>query len=494
MEYNNPIILSDYSDPDAIRVGDSYYMVASSFNHTPGVPVLKSKNLVDWKIIGYVFDEIPFERFSNVCHGDGAWAPSLRYHNKKYYCIIPFPDEGIYVSECDDIENGNWSKLWCLIDKKGIIDPCPLWLGDKCYLVVGFAKSRIGFNSMLGVYEVSTDLKKNISVDYKIVFDGHNTQPTIEGPKFYLHNDYIYILAPAGSVKTGWQTALRSKNIYGPYEEKIVMLTNDSKIPGPHQGALIDLPDGEFAFTHFVDMYQYGRVVLLEPVRWIDDWPIIGDIKDELLGGSPVHSYEYLIDKKSNYKIETSDNFKSDKLSFMWQTPANKKDGFYKLDNGLRLNCYYHNLEASKALNLCPNLFLTKIAYYSFNVKAKVDLNLLNDNDEVGLCYMGSSYSYISIKRINGKNHLLLSTGEFDKNDIIISDEEIIDNEVIFNLKYIKPDKYYLGINNKYFKNQFIATPGRWIGGKYGIFARGDKNSLGFATFEYFKVSEKHEK
>ena len=493
MEYKNPIILSDYSDPDCIRYGDSYYMIASSFNHTPGVPVLKSKNLVDWKIIGYVFDDIPFERFNDVCHGGGAWAPALRYHNGKFYAFIPFPDEGIYVSECTDIEKGDWSDLWPIYEGAGYEDPCPIWLDDKCYVVIGFVKSRIGFNSVLAVFEITPDCKKRLT-DYKIIFDGHNTQPTIEGPKFYLHNDYIYILAPAGSVKTGWQTALRSKNIYGPYEEKIVMLTNDSKIYGPHQGALIDLPNNEYAFIHFVDLYQYGRVVYLEPVRWINDWPIIGNVSDELLAGSPVHSHEYLIDKKSNYKIQSSDDFKNDKLSLIWQTPANKKDNWYKLDNGLILNCYYHNDKALNALNLCPNLFLNKILYYSFIVSTKASLNLFNNNDEAGLCYMGMEYSYISVKRIDGKNHLLLSKGSFNNDDEIIYDEIYNDNEIIFNMKYIGPDTYMLGFNNKYLKYKFTAKAGRWIGGKYGIFARGCKNSNGSSKFEFFKVREKHEK
>jgi len=493
MIYKNPIILSDYSDPDVIRYKDDYYMIASSFNHTPGVPVLKSKNLVDWKIIGYVFDKIPFERFKDVIHGAGAWAPSLRYHNGKFYAFIPFPDEGIYVSECTDIEKGDWSELWPIYEGSGLEDPCPIWLDDKCYVVIGFVKSRIGFNSVLGVFEITSDCKKRLT-DYKIIFDGHNTQPTIEGPKFYTRNGYIYIMAPAGSVKTGWQTCLRSKNIYGPYEEKIVMLTNDSKIPGPHQGALIDLPNAEYAFIHFVDMYQYGRVVYLEPVKWINDWPICGIVKDEELAGSPVSSYEYLIDKKSNYKIITSDDFKNDKLSLMWQTPANKKDGWYKLENGLRLYCYYHDDISYKSLNLCPNLFLTKISYYSFTVQTKLKINLINDNDETGLCFMGNNYAYISIKRINGKNHLLLSKGSFNNNDEIIYDEEYLDDDIILNLKYVGPDIYYLGYNNKYFKNKFTSIYGRWIGGKYGIFAKGNMNSKGSALFEYFKVRGKNEK
>ncbi|MBQ9124810.1 MAG: family 43 glycosylhydrolase [Acholeplasmatales bacterium] len=127
MKYNNPIILSDYSDPDVIRYKSNYYMVASSFNHVPGIPVLKSKNLINWKQIGYVYNNLPFERFENVCHGDGAWAPSLRYHNGFFYCIVSFYKEGIYVYSCTDIEKGDWSEPWCLYKGDNFEDPCPIW-------------------------------------------------------------------------------------------------------------------------------------------------------------------------------------------------------------------------------------------------------------------------------------------------------------------------------------------------------------------------------
>ncbi len=490
MIYENPIILSDYSDPDCIRVKDNYYMVASSFNHTPALPILKSKNLVDWKLLRYAFDELPFEKYNEVCHGDAVWAPSIRYHNNKYYIIIPFPDEGVFVTETDDIENGEFSPLRKLIDIKGIIDPCPLWLNDKCYLVVGFAKSRIGFNSCLGLFEVSNDLTKNLSGDYKIIFDGHNTQPTIEGPKFYYINDYIYILAPAGSVKAGWQVALRSKNIYGPYEEKIIMLQNDSKVNGPHQGALIDLPNNKWAFIHFQDRLAYGRVVHLQPVEWHNDWPLCGDIKDPLLGGTPVSFHEYLVDKKSNYKIEYQDDFKGNKLSLMWQTPANKTYDFYRFDDGLILNACYHEKSLDE-LNLYPNSLLTKIVMEKFKVEVKVNLNLC-DNDEAGFVYMGMAYSYLAVKKINGKNHLLLKSGEFKNKDIILEDIIYDSDEIIFNMKFFDNQTYALGYNGKYFKNIFTAKPGRWIGGKYGIYARSfNKNSNGYACFKYFKVRRK---
>ncbi|MDE6773278.1 MAG: family 43 glycosylhydrolase, partial [Treponemataceae bacterium] len=102
MQYRNPVILADYSDPDVIRVGEDFYMVASSFNHVPGVPVLHSKNLVEWELVNHVLPTIPFARFGRVCHGEGAWAPSLRWHDGKFFCLIPFPVEGIFVSDADD--------------------------------------------------------------------------------------------------------------------------------------------------------------------------------------------------------------------------------------------------------------------------------------------------------------------------------------------------------------------------------------------------------
>lgn len=490
MKYENPIIVSDYSDPDVIRYENNYYMIASSFNHFPGIPVLKSENLVNWKIIGYIFIKLPFNKFNHVCHGEGAWAPSLRYHNSKFYAFIPFPDEGIYVSECTDIEKCNWSPLWPILEGKGYEDPCPLWLDDKCYVVFGFVKSRIGFNSMLAVFEITPDCKKRLT-DYKFIYDGHNTNPTIEGPKFYYINDYIYILAPAGSVKTGWQTALRSKNIYGPYEEKIVMCQNDSKINGPHQGALIDLPDGNFAFIHFQDMGVYGRIINLEPVTWYNDWPIIGNPKDLLLAGTPVDTYDYLINKKSNYKIQTSDDFKENKLSLMWQTPAYLKDNWYKLEDGLRLYCIYDKI-SENTLNLCPNLFLTKISYFSFNVSVKCNLNLKNNGDEAGLCFMGKEYAYISVKRKNNKNYVCLNKGSFNSLDIELEEILYEDNDIIFNLYFKYPGIYYLGFNNQKIKNKFVGYPGRWIGGKYGIFAKSISESLGYATFNDFKVVKKN--
>lgn len=477
MKYTNPIIHMDYSDPDVIRVNDDYFMVSSSFNMVPGIPILHSKNLVNWEIINYVFDRIPFDGYDQVKHGNGAWAPSIRYHKNTYYCIIPFPDEGIYVSKTNDIY-GLWSPLFPLIKGKGIIDPCPIWDNDKCYLIVGFAKSRIGFNSVLGLYEVSNDLTKPLT-DYKIIYDGHNNNPTIEGPKIYKRNDYYYIMAPAGSVKTGWQVALRSKDIYGPYESKIVLLQNDTIINGPHQGALIELNDNLWAFIHFQDKGCYGRVVHLQPVKWINDWPICGNIKDDSLGGSPVLEHDYLIDIKSNYKLKYKDDFKSKNL--LWQRPSNYK-AFYKIDNGLII--YNHNNLYNDELNLCQSVLMQKVMNETFNVSVNLDLSNMSFNSEAGIVVTGSIYNFISIKKEKDLV-LYIGNGMFGQKDQYIK-IGIVDKKIALNIKFMKMGSYKFGINGKILDNSYIAYPGRWIGSSIGLFSKGENDSKGYAIFSDF--------
>jgi beta-xylosidase len=293
--YKNPIINADYSDPDAIRVGDDYYMVSSSFTHIPGLPILYSKDLVNWTIIGHALKkQPPYDVYDKVQHGAGVWAPSIRYHNNEFYIYYPDPDFGIYLVKTKNIL-GPWSEPLLIEAGKGLIDPCPLWDDNgKTYLVHAYAGSRAGIKSIIVVKEMNKEGTKIIS-DGVMVYDGHEKDPTIEGPKFYKRNGHYYIFAPAGGVSTGWQTVLRSKNVYGPYERKVVMDQGTTSINGPHQGAWVTTQTGEDWFLHFQDKDAYGRVVHLQPMKWINEWPVIGVDKDGDGKGEPV-----LINKKPN--------------------------------------------------------------------------------------------------------------------------------------------------------------------------------------------------
>ena len=141
-KFRNPILFADYSDPDVIRVGDTYYMTASSFNYTPGLPILVSKDLVNWELKNYALKNIGQERYSIPRHSEGVWAPAIRYHEGMFYIYYGMPDEGYYVVKTSD-PFGEWDEPVCVLPGKGLIDSCPIWDDDgRAYIVHGYAKSR----------------------------------------------------------------------------------------------------------------------------------------------------------------------------------------------------------------------------------------------------------------------------------------------------------------------------------------------------------------
>ena len=328
--YKNPVLHADYSDPDAVRVGEYFYMTASSFEDVPGLPILRSKDLVNWTLIGHALTRLqPEDHFSIPRHGEGIWAPSIRYRNGEFLIYYPDPDFGIFMVRAKNAA-GPWSEPVLVEAGKGLIDPCPLWDDDgRVYLVHAYAGSRAGFKSILVVKKMNKEGTKTLD-DGVLVYDGHKTDPTIEGPKFYKRNGWYYIFAPAGGVSTGWQLVLRSKNIYGPYERKIVMDQGKTEINGPHQGAWIQTQTGEDWFIHFQDKEAYGRIVHLQPVKWVNNWPVIGHDADGDGKGEPVLNYK----KQNTGKKEAaatpaeSDEFNAAQLGLQWQWMSNTGEGW----------------------------------------------------------------------------------------------------------------------------------------------------------------------
>src|SRR4051812_17739323 len=284
--YRNPVLCADYSDPDVIRAGGDFYLTASSFNCTPGLPVLHSRDLVNWSLIHHALKNLPHPRFSDVQHGQGVWAPAIRHHAGRFRIFFPMPDEGLYVTTADD-PRAAWSEPHLLLAGKGLIDPCPLWDDDgRAYVVYAYAGSRAGIRNKLHVRPMTPDGSRVLG-EGKIVWEIAPDLPALEGPKFYKRNGWYYLLAPSGGVATGWQIVLRAREVYGPYEEKVVLAQRGTAVNGPHQGALVDTPQGEWWFMHFQDAGPYGRVVHLQPVRWENDWPLIGVDQDDNDVGRP---------------------------------------------------------------------------------------------------------------------------------------------------------------------------------------------------------------
>lgn len=470
--YKNPIIFKDYSDPDVIKYHDTYYMIASSFNYFPGLPLLESKDLVNWNLKKYIIDYMP--GFDTPRYGDGVWAPSMRYFNNLFYIFIPIPDEGIFVITSPDLVN--FSEMKNVYKLKGLIDPCPYYEDGFIYVAVGFAKSRIGFNSKIGMFKLDLDL--NLVDEYKIVFDGTNTQPVIEGPKVYKRNDYYYILCPAGSVETGWQVALRSKNLYGPYEEKIVMIQGDSVTNGPHQGALVQDDSGNDWFIHFQDLRVYGRITHLQPVSWINDWPIIG--KYDGICGRPVLEYENPKTKEQTKILIEDYNFK-DKLSLEYQFPTPIKDNYYEIRDSLILNGL-----GKKCIYEIPNIISRKIDRLNFVAKTSFNINLENDS-YAGISLFGEESITFTLKKENDEYfvELIKSIGCFDnviysnkyeENSIFI---KMIFIDKIVRFSYSKDDINYIMIDIP-----VLAKKGRWVSGKIALLV----NGYGNASYKYLEI------
>jgi beta-xylosidase len=500
--FKNPVINADYSDPDAIRVGDDYYLVSSSFNHIPGLPILHSKDLVNWTLISHALKrQPPFQHFSKVQHGNGVWAPSIRHHNNEFYIYYPDPDFGIYITRAKKI-TGPWTEPVLVEEGKGLIDPCPLWDDDgKVFLVHAYAGSRAGIKNLLVVKQLNNEGTKVLDNGI-IVYDGHDFDPTIEGPKFYKRNGWYYIFAPAGGVSTGWQLVLRSKNIYGPYERKVVMDQGSTIVNGPHQGAWINTKTGEDWFLHFQDKDAYGRVVHLQPMKWINNWPVIGVDKDGDGKGEPVLVYKKPKVEKS-YQIAvpaTSDEFDKNTMGLQWQWQANPQPYWAFLSQGkLRLFSYQIPDSTGNYWNV-PNLLLQKFAADEFTATAKLIFKPRLEGERTGLIVFGADYGYISLVKKNDGNYISFSNVKgADKGiaEVQQDGEKINSEEIYFRVKVMQGAvcEFSYSANGQNFKtigSPFTAKPGRWVGAKVGLFCTRNvkTNDSGFADVEWFRVEK----
>jgi beta-xylosidase len=525
--YTNPVLYADYSDPDVCAVGEDYYLTASSFNCIPGLPILHSKDLVNWTIKGYALQEQePKEVFDKPAHGKGVWAPAIRYHEGEFYIYWGDPDYGIMMVKTKNPAE-NWEKPVCVIPGKGMIDPCPLWDNDgRCYLVNGWAGSRAGFNSVLTVRELSADGKKAIGLP-KIVFDGGQVNHTSEGPKFYKRDGYYWIMCPAGGVEMGWQLAMRSKSPYGPYEWKRVMWQGKTDINGPHQGAWVHTAYDEDWFLHFNDKGAYGRVVYLQPVDWSSGWPMMGcltPVPSPKGEGSDYIGEPYAKYRKPKSSSKTiinpqeSDEFNDGQMGLQWQWHANYHQfyGMPTADGVMRL--YTWDLpslgEGSGVGSLwdVPNLLLQKPTAPRFTATAKVRFASKEDHQYGGLVMMGRDYSALVILRQGDsfllQRHTCISAdeGQTETQQTLATlkptDSDTIPySPAIYMDMYLRMTvkdgqcHYSYSLDGKRFKEAgdiFPMRQGKWIGAKFGFVAecKDRKSNRGWLDVDWIRITK----
>ena len=510
--YKNPVINADYSDPDVVCVGDDYYMTASSFNCIPGLPILHSKDLVNWELIGHAVTKLePASEFDNPSHGNGVWAPCISYHNGEFYIYWGDPDYGVFMVKTKN-PAGKWEDPVCVIPGKGMIDTSPLWDEDgRVYLVNGWANSRNHFASVITVRELNAEGTKAIS-DPVIVFDGNGTENrTCEGPKFYKRNGYYWVMFPAGGVPTGFQVAMRSKSPFGPYESKKVLAQGKSNINGPHQGGWVHTKYGEDWFLHFQDKGAYGRVVHLQPVTWKDNWPVMGKVPSKGYCGEPYETYK--MPKASthvNVNPVESDEFNTPKLGLQWQWHANYQQQFGMPTPWGVYRIYTH--KSDETIWHTPNLLLQKTPADDFTATAKLELTAKDQNQMGGIIMMGLDYSALVVKRVGDEFQLQqITCRKADKKGteevkvlatLKPSSADKIDyqpalHESVYMRMIVKAGKMKFayskdGKSYKQVGDEFTMREGKWIGAKVGMVAKepAGKTNRGWIDVDWFRITK----
>jgi beta-xylosidase len=417
--YTNPILYADFSDPDVIRAGDRFVMVASSFHFSPGIPVLESRDLVHWRIAGHVLPRLPFgplydmpgphtlddtksKPIGGTKYASGVWAPAIRHHAGRYYVYWATPDEGIFMASAV-APAGPWAPAVRVLAGPGYEDPCPFWDDDGSAWLI---HSKVGAGPLV-LHRMSADGTRVLDPGVTVAEDPKRL-PVLEGPKLVKRAGWYYIFAPIGGVGTGPQAVGRSRDIRGPYEWRDVLLPGNG-LAGPHQGAYVETRAGDGWFVHFNQTGAFGRIAYLEPVTWRDGWPAIGDPLPSGEAGLPVREWAAPDTgaSSSDWRLQDADEFAGKTLGVQWSWNHNPDDTAWSLTERpgwLRL----HALPARHLVTARNTL--TQILQGPHSVMtARLDVSRIAEGQRAGLTLFGVRPSWIGVVREGGKARITLS-------------------------------------------------------------------------------------
>lgn len=476
--YINPVLNADYSDPDVIRVGQKYYMVCSEF-HFMGMNMLESDDMVNWRIVGRIYNKIEGAEYDSMQrYAGGSWAPVLRYHDGKFYVYFCTPDEGLFMSSAEKPE-GPWTPLLCVNRVAKWEDPCPFWDEDgQAYL----GHSLYGAGPII-VHKMSSDGTELLD-EGKTVYTG----PVAEGTKLFKRNGYYYMSIPEGGVDKGWQTVLRSKNMYGPYEKRVVLEKGSTAINGPHQGAMVDTPEGEWWFFHFQSAGAVGRVLHLQPMYWHDDWPVVGVDIDRNGIGEPVYVWKKPVTGTTLpvSAPQTDDEFSTSQLGLQWQWNHNPVDAAWSLT----AKPGWLTLNALKAPDLknARNTLTQKIMGDRGEAITQLDASGMLPGQKAGLACMGKEFVSVGVKNEAGKLSLFVEINGKESAAIPISKKNLF-----LKLKLDIPaakSRFYYSFDNKTFLplgSGFEPKWGFWKGARVALFSYNVLSDGGSAAFNFFR-------
>lgn len=479
----NPVIYSDVPDVDVIRVGSDYYMVSTTAHMSPGAPIMHSKDLVNWKIISYVFDTIDESPKNNLEGGNiysrGQWAASLRYHDGLFYVFFGTGNKSYIYTAKDPA--GKWDKKLELDEY--LHDASMLFDDDgKIYLVYGARHIRI--------IEFNDDLSGINPNGVNVEIIPAEPQGLLEGAHFYKFNGKYYIPMiwwPEGGIRT--QLCFRSDKVTGPYEMKVI-LSDDMGYAkhGVAQGCFIDTEEGEWLAMLFQDHEAVGRVPVLLPCRWEDGWPMLGDENGKV-------PQTMTVPLKGDYEkteLVVSDDFKDSKLGLTWQWNHNPDNSLWSLTE----RPGYLRLKTGKVVNNlfeARNTLTQRTEGPECSGVVSIDLSQMKDGDCAGLAAFCSEPGTLTVMQENGKKFLLMTDRgtekarvEIDSNQVYLKmDCDFTSDDATFS--YSLNDKDWKQLGEKF---HMIFSMAHFTGNKFAIFNYATKAAGGYVDVDFFRYNK----
>ncbi len=489
--FTNPILWGDWPDPDVIRVGEDFYMVTTSMHYVPGCPILKSKDLVNWEMAGYAvdrYDEDPrYDMEGGQLYLNGSWASCIRHHDGKFYVFFCTPygwgrDTG-HFSVCEaERPEGPWTRT---IFPEYMYDPGVLIDDDgRIYVVHG--------QHHLYVTELEADMKsvkgEPTLIWDKTVSDLSGTRTGgMEGSHVYKKDGMYYVTCPAGGTE-GWQMCLRSDNIFGPYESKVIMDDSISYPPnGLHQGGMVELENGDWWFVIMQDRGPIGRSVNLVPVSWEDGWPMLG------AGGKDVVTYRKP-DVGNVYPAKTpatSDEFNSSVPGLQWQWNHNPDNASWSMSERKG----HLRLKAGKATTLkdARNTLTQRVAGPESEATVELDISGLKDGNIAGFGIFEFPYAFVGVRQEDGRREVVMvndgetieTGGRFQGKKIWLR-AHATDDGFAASFSYSRDGRKFIPIGNTL--EMGLGLP--WTANRFALFnySLTDEGKGGVADFNWFRL------
>ncbi len=502
----NPMIWADVPDPDIIRVGEYYYMVSTTMHFTPGIPIMRSADLVNWEIISYVYETLGDEGKHNLqdgenIYGNGAWAASLRYHEGVYYvCFASYDTGKTYIFQTESLEDGPWISA----EINGVYhDPSILFDNDgRVYMIYGVGAIK--------AIELKDDLSglKYAGLSFNL-FDAtkHGYYVNFEGSHAYRINGYYYIFGiewPNTGSQRRTQWCYRGKALYGDFEGRPVF--DDSfnyGNSGVAQGGIVDSPSGDFYTILFQNHGAVGRIPILLPLSWEDDWPVIG-----VDGKTPVQMTMKTSDLEPNKNIVSNDEFGYDKdellLSWQWNhNPDNSKWSVTQRPGYLRII----NGEPVENILSARNTLTQRTLGPSFTSEVKLDTAGMKPGDYAGIAAFQNKYGMLGVRvNENGSKDVIMATNDGTGNPQERFSTPIIEDKIYLKVQYkfdSGSSKRLNSIDKAYFYYsldgedwieidyilQMSYTLDHFTGYRTALFSYGTLEADGYADFDYYRYT-----